>query len=164
MRRGGPWTREHMNTVRSARNETGSEMGSTTESTTADGEELLEAASLAMAAAIASMPLGSQKNLQIDGLFGWILKGSNKDGIQERLGFFAFAMSTTVYTYSNSLPVFLQEPPIAPWHSYACTWRRGGRRGRSTERIHRAVRRRRCQVHGVVRKRIRLMSVALMSR
>ncbi|MQM12741.1 hypothetical protein Taro_045659 [Colocasia esculenta] len=63
------------------------------------------------------------------GLFGWILKGSNKDGIQERLGFFAFAMSTTVYTYSNSLPVFLQEPPVAPWHSYACTWRRGDRLG-----------------------------------
>ncbi|MQL80926.1 hypothetical protein Taro_013381 [Colocasia esculenta] len=43
---------------------------------------------------------GESKKSADRGLFGWILKGSNKDGIQERLGFFAFAMSTTVYTYS----------------------------------------------------------------
>ncbi|CAM6030712.1 unnamed protein product [Sphagnum balticum] len=30
-------------------------------------------------------------------------------GIQERLGFFAFAMSTTFYTCADALPVFLQE-------------------------------------------------------
>ncbi|MQM06722.1 hypothetical protein Taro_039548, partial [Colocasia esculenta] len=43
---------------------------------------------------------GESKKSANRGLFGWILKGSNKDGIHERLGFFAFAMSTTVYTYS----------------------------------------------------------------
>lgn len=30
-------------------------------------------------------------------------------GVQERLGFFAFAMSTTFYTYAEAIPVFLQE-------------------------------------------------------
>ncbi|KAG9135894.1 hypothetical protein Leryth_002605 [Lithospermum erythrorhizon] len=38
----------------------------------------------------------------------WNLDNSPK-GIQERLGFFAFAMSTTFYTCADALPVFLQE-------------------------------------------------------
>lgn len=38
----------------------------------------------------------------------WRLDNSPK-GIQERLGFFAFAMSTTFYTCADALPVFLQE-------------------------------------------------------
>ncbi|KAF4389183.1 ABC transporter G family member 6 [Cannabis sativa] len=38
----------------------------------------------------------------------WQLDNSPK-GIQERLGFFAFAMSTTFYTCADALPVFLQE-------------------------------------------------------
>lgn len=38
----------------------------------------------------------------------WRLDDSPK-GIQERLGFFAFAMSTTFYTCADALPVFLQE-------------------------------------------------------
>ncbi|KAL0456682.1 UNVERIFIED_CONTAM: ABC transporter G family member 1 [Sesamum latifolium] len=38
----------------------------------------------------------------------WRLDRSPK-GIQERLGFFAFAMSTTFYTCADALPVFLQE-------------------------------------------------------
>ncbi|KAL3523746.1 hypothetical protein ACH5RR_016580 [Cinchona calisaya] len=38
----------------------------------------------------------------------WHLDNSPK-GIQERLGFFAFAMSTTFYTCADALPVFLQE-------------------------------------------------------
>ncbi|KAG8365815.1 hypothetical protein BUALT_Bualt17G0011100 [Buddleja alternifolia] len=38
----------------------------------------------------------------------WKLDNSPK-GIQERLGFFAFAMSTTFYTCADALPVFLQE-------------------------------------------------------
>ncbi|KAI4351161.1 hypothetical protein L6164_005542 [Bauhinia variegata] len=38
----------------------------------------------------------------------WQLDNSPK-GIQERLGFFAFAMSTTFYTTADALPVFLQE-------------------------------------------------------
>ncbi|KAK1432038.1 hypothetical protein QVD17_08927 [Tagetes erecta] len=38
----------------------------------------------------------------------WKLDDSPK-GIQERLGFFAFSMSTTFYTSSDALPVFLQE-------------------------------------------------------
>ncbi|MQM17393.1 hypothetical protein Taro_050364 [Colocasia esculenta] len=38
----------------------------------------------------------------------WRLDSSPK-GIQERLGFFAFAMSTTFYTCADALPVFLQE-------------------------------------------------------
>ncbi|KAG9145334.1 hypothetical protein Leryth_008269 [Lithospermum erythrorhizon] len=38
----------------------------------------------------------------------WHLDDSPK-GIQERLGFFAFAMSTTFYTCADALPVFLQE-------------------------------------------------------
>ncbi|KAE9589264.1 hypothetical protein Lal_00000138 [Lupinus albus] len=38
----------------------------------------------------------------------WQLDNSPK-GVQERLGFFAFAMSTTYYTTADALPVFLQE-------------------------------------------------------
>nr|GMC98233.1 ABC transporter G family member 6-like [Ipomoea batatas] len=38
----------------------------------------------------------------------WRLDNSPK-GIQERLGFFAFAMSTTFYTCADTLPVFIQE-------------------------------------------------------
>ncbi|CAL5367134.1 unnamed protein product [Camellia sinensis] len=38
----------------------------------------------------------------------WRLDHSPR-GLQERLGFFAFAMSTTYYTCSEALPVFLQE-------------------------------------------------------
>ncbi|KAL8136470.1 hypothetical protein V2J09_002471 [Rumex salicifolius] len=38
----------------------------------------------------------------------WQLDNSPK-GVQERLGFFAFAMSTTFYTCADALPVFLQE-------------------------------------------------------
>ncbi|KAF5206700.1 Abc transporter g family member [Thalictrum thalictroides] len=38
----------------------------------------------------------------------WKLDNSPR-GIQERLGFFAFAMSTTYYTCADALPVFLQE-------------------------------------------------------
>ncbi|KAK6145322.1 hypothetical protein DH2020_022142 [Rehmannia glutinosa] len=38
----------------------------------------------------------------------WRLDNSPK-GIQERLGFFAFAMSTMFYTCADALPVFLQE-------------------------------------------------------
>ncbi|XVF55362.1 hypothetical protein PTKIN_Ptkin06aG0031200 [Pterospermum kingtungense] len=38
----------------------------------------------------------------------WKLDSSPK-GIQERLGFFAFAMSTTFYTCAEAIPVFLQE-------------------------------------------------------
>ncbi|KAL4189789.1 hypothetical protein AMTRI_Chr08g208900 [Amborella trichopoda] len=38
----------------------------------------------------------------------WKLDHSPK-GVQERLGFFAFAMSTTFYTCADALPVFLQE-------------------------------------------------------
>ncbi|XP_057486201.1 ABC transporter G family member 6-like [Actinidia eriantha] len=38
----------------------------------------------------------------------WQLDNSPK-GVQERLGFFAFAMSTTFYSCADSLPVFLQE-------------------------------------------------------
>ncbi|VFQ99374.1 unnamed protein product [Cuscuta campestris] len=38
----------------------------------------------------------------------WRLDDSPK-GIQERLGFFAFAMSTTFYTCAEALPVFIQE-------------------------------------------------------
>lgn len=38
----------------------------------------------------------------------WRLDDSPK-GVQERLGFFAFAMSTTYYTTADALPVFLQE-------------------------------------------------------
>ncbi|KAA8534292.1 hypothetical protein F0562_031809 [Nyssa sinensis] len=38
----------------------------------------------------------------------WRLDNSPK-GIQERLGFIAFAMSTTFYTCADALPVFLQE-------------------------------------------------------
>ncbi|MBA0666270.1 hypothetical protein Goklo_002703 [Gossypium klotzschianum] len=38
----------------------------------------------------------------------WQLDNSPK-GVQERLGFFAFAMSTTYYTCADALPVFLQE-------------------------------------------------------
>ncbi|KDP46092.1 hypothetical protein JCGZ_06603 [Jatropha curcas] len=38
----------------------------------------------------------------------WQLDSSPK-GVQERLGFFAFAMSTTFYTCADALPVFLQE-------------------------------------------------------
>ncbi|MFS7968476.1 putative ABC transporter, AAA+ ATPase domain, ABC-2 type transporter [Helianthus anomalus] len=38
----------------------------------------------------------------------WDLDNSPK-GVQERLGFFAFAMSTTFYTCTDALPVFLQE-------------------------------------------------------
>lgn len=38
----------------------------------------------------------------------WKLDDSPK-GVQERLGFFAFAMSTTFYTCADALPVFLQE-------------------------------------------------------
>ncbi|KAL7148009.1 hypothetical protein ABFS83_06G149900 [Erythranthe nasuta] len=38
----------------------------------------------------------------------WRLDDSPK-GIQERLGFFAFAMSTTFYACADALPVFLQE-------------------------------------------------------
>ncbi|KAL5716881.1 ABC transporter G member 6 [Ranunculus cassubicifolius] len=34
---------------------------------------------------------------------------SSPRGVQERLGFFAFAMSTTFYTCADALPVFLQE-------------------------------------------------------
>ncbi|CAL0300484.1 unnamed protein product [Lupinus luteus] len=38
----------------------------------------------------------------------WQLDNSPK-GVQERLGFFAFAISTTYYTTADALPVFLQE-------------------------------------------------------
>ncbi|GMG99365.1 hypothetical protein Nepgr_001205 [Nepenthes gracilis] len=38
----------------------------------------------------------------------WRLDDSPK-GVQERLGFFAFAMSTTFYTTADALPVFLQQ-------------------------------------------------------
>ncbi|XP_020213033.1 ABC transporter G family member 20-like [Cajanus cajan] len=38
----------------------------------------------------------------------WKLDDSPK-GVQERLGFFAFAMSTTFYTCAEAIPVFLQE-------------------------------------------------------
>ncbi|PON72806.1 ABC transporter-like [Parasponia andersonii] len=38
----------------------------------------------------------------------WRLDNSPK-GIQERVGFFAFAMSTTFYTCAEAIPVFLQE-------------------------------------------------------
>lgn len=38
----------------------------------------------------------------------WKLDNSPK-GVQERLGFFAFAMSTTFYTCAEAIPVFLQE-------------------------------------------------------
>ncbi|KAG2323179.1 hypothetical protein Bca52824_016392 [Brassica carinata] len=38
----------------------------------------------------------------------WRLDNSPK-GVQERLGFFAFAMSTMFYTCADALPVFLQE-------------------------------------------------------
>ncbi|KAI3734792.1 hypothetical protein L6452_14271 [Arctium lappa] len=38
----------------------------------------------------------------------WNLDSSPR-GVQERLGFFAFAMSTTFYTCADALPVFLQE-------------------------------------------------------
>nr|BBD19996.1 ABC transporter [Petunia axillaris subsp. parodii] len=38
----------------------------------------------------------------------WRLDNSPK-GVQERLGFFAFAMSTTYYTCADALPVFIQE-------------------------------------------------------
>ncbi|GAB2276678.1 ATP-binding cassette sub- G member 1 [Dionaea muscipula] len=38
----------------------------------------------------------------------WRLDESPK-GVQERLGFFAFAMSTTYYTTADALPVFIQE-------------------------------------------------------
>ncbi|PIA38833.1 hypothetical protein AQUCO_02700198v1 [Aquilegia coerulea] len=38
----------------------------------------------------------------------WKLDNSPR-GIQERIGFFAFAMSTTYYTCADALPVFLQE-------------------------------------------------------
>jgi len=38
----------------------------------------------------------------------WQLDTSPK-GVQERIGFFAFAMSTTFYTCAEALPVFLQE-------------------------------------------------------
>ncbi|TXG75248.1 hypothetical protein ES288_D01G262700v1 [Gossypium darwinii] len=41
----------------------------------------------------------------------WQLDDSPK-GIQERLGFFAFAMSTTFYTCAEAIPVFLQEKYI----------------------------------------------------
>ncbi|KAJ4978239.1 hypothetical protein NE237_009019 [Protea cynaroides] len=41
----------------------------------------------------------------------WHLDDSPK-GVQERLGFFAFAMSTTFYTCADALPVFLQERHI----------------------------------------------------
>ncbi|KAH0912001.1 hypothetical protein HID58_035322 [Brassica napus] len=36
----------------------------------------------------------------------WKLDNSPR-GIQERLGFFAFAMSTTFYTCAEAIPVFL---------------------------------------------------------
>ncbi|CAK8574360.1 unnamed protein product [Lathyrus sativus] len=38
----------------------------------------------------------------------WQLDNTPK-GVQERLGFFAFAMSTTFYTTADALPVFIQE-------------------------------------------------------
>ncbi|GKV05741.1 hypothetical protein SLEP1_g17714 [Rubroshorea leprosula] len=38
----------------------------------------------------------------------WHLDNSPK-GVQERIGFFAFAMSTTFYTCAEAIPVFLQE-------------------------------------------------------
>ncbi|GAV64989.1 ABC_tran domain-containing protein/ABC2_membrane domain-containing protein [Cephalotus follicularis] len=38
----------------------------------------------------------------------WRLDNSPK-GVQERIGFFAFAMSTTFYTCAEAIPVFLQE-------------------------------------------------------
>ncbi|KAF8091780.1 hypothetical protein N665_0436s0042 [Sinapis alba] len=43
----------------------------------------------------------------LDTMF-WKLDNSPR-GIQERLGFFAFAMSTTFYTCAEAIPVFLQE-------------------------------------------------------
>ncbi|KAJ0088651.1 hypothetical protein Patl1_32013 [Pistacia atlantica] len=41
----------------------------------------------------------------------WHLDNSPK-GVQERIGFFAFAMSTTFYTCAEAIPVFLQERNI----------------------------------------------------
>ncbi|KAK1571090.1 hypothetical protein Q3G72_011809 [Acer saccharum] len=53
----------------------------------------------------------------------WKLDNSPK-GIQERLGLFAFVMSTTFYTCSDALPVFLQERYIFMRETAYNTYRR----------------------------------------
>lgn len=53
----------------------------------------------------------------------WNLDNSPK-GVQERLGFFAFAMSTTFYTCADALPVFLQERYIFMRETAYNTYRR----------------------------------------
>ncbi|KAM7464112.1 hypothetical protein LguiA_032233 [Lonicera macranthoides] len=53
----------------------------------------------------------------------WQLDNSPK-GIQERLGFFAFAMSTTFYTCAEAIPVFLQERYIFMRETAFNTYRR----------------------------------------
>ncbi|KAK8593336.1 hypothetical protein V6N13_043069 [Hibiscus sabdariffa] len=53
----------------------------------------------------------------------WQLDNSPR-GMQERLGFFAFAMSTTFYTCTNALPEFLQERYIFMRETAYNTYRR----------------------------------------
>ncbi|KAI9157367.1 hypothetical protein LWI28_021415 [Acer negundo] len=53
----------------------------------------------------------------------WQLDNSPK-GVQERLGLFAFVMSTTFYTCSDALPVFLQERYIFMRETAYNTYRR----------------------------------------
>ncbi|XVE96794.1 hypothetical protein REPUB_Repub02eG0253900 [Reevesia pubescens] len=53
----------------------------------------------------------------------WQLDNSPK-GMQERLGFFAFAMSTTFYTCAEAIPVFLQERYIFMRETAYNTYRR----------------------------------------
>ncbi|GFQ06839.1 ABC transporter g family member 16 [Phtheirospermum japonicum] len=53
----------------------------------------------------------------------WRLDSSPR-GIQERLGFFAFAMSTTFYSCADTLPVFLQERYIFMRETAHNTYRR----------------------------------------
>ncbi|KAL1819299.1 hypothetical protein ACET3Z_014168 [Daucus carota] len=56
----------------------------------------------------------------------WNLDNSPK-GVQERLGFFAFAMSTTFYTCADALPVFLQERYIFMRETAYNAYRRSSR-------------------------------------
>lgn len=53
----------------------------------------------------------------------WHLDNSPR-GVQERLGFFAFAMSTTFYTCAEAIPVFLQERHIFMRETTSNTYRR----------------------------------------
>ncbi|GKV19012.1 hypothetical protein SLEP1_g29312 [Rubroshorea leprosula] len=53
----------------------------------------------------------------------WHLDNSPK-GVQERIGFFAFAMSTNFYTYAEAIPVFLQERYIFMRETAYNTYRR----------------------------------------